>query len=103
MKKRQDITAKIFDKSGNLLAIGRNNYVKSHPVQAYWAERVGQPQRIFLHAEIAAIIQARGKAMYKIRIERYSASGEPKMACPCAVCQLAIKQAGIKVIEYTVG
>jgi hypothetical protein len=29
--------------------------------------------------------------------------GRPKLAKPCVVCELAIKEAGIKFVEYTVG
>lgn len=100
-RRKQNIIAKIYDKSGNLLSYGVNSYVKTHPLQAHYALVVGQPYRIYLHAEIQAIIRARGKAMYKIRIERYNTKGKPANACPCPVCQLAIKEAGIKIVEYT--
>lgn len=101
--KKYHIIAKIYDKAGNLLSYGVNSYVKTHPLQAHYARAVGQPHRIYLHAEIQAIIRANGKDMYKIRVERYNSKGEPQSACPCPVCQLAIKQAGISIIEYTVG
>ena len=39
---------------------------------------------------------------YKILIERYNSEGEPVLAKPCEICQLAIKEAGIKRIEYTI-
>jgi len=101
-KTRYKVIAKIYDKSGNLLSYGVNSYVKTHPLQAHYAGIVGQPYRVYLHAEIQAIIRARGKAMHKIRIERYDAKGDEANACPCPVCQLAIKEAGIKIVEYTI-
>jgi deoxycytidylate deaminase len=101
MRKKQLLIARVYDRRGNLLATGGNSYVKTHPVQANLARRVGQPHRVYLHAEIQAIIRARGKDMHKIQIERYDSKGNPANACPCPVCMLAIREAGIKVIEYT--
>jgi deoxycytidylate deaminase len=98
---RQRIIAKCYDKKGSLISYGVNSYVKTHPLQAHWAKLVDQPHRIYLHAEIQAIIRARGKAIHKIRIERYNANGEQQDAYPCPVCQLAIKAAEIKLIEAT--
>jgi deoxycytidylate deaminase len=54
---------------------------------------------VYLHAEIAAIIKAKGKG-YKIKIERYSNKGKPLPSKPCPICELAIKEAGIKVVSY---
>lgn len=95
------LIAKIYDKRDRLLSTGTNSYVQTHPIQAHFARLVDQPHRIYLHAEIQAIIRARGKAMHKIRVERYNAKGGEADAFPCPVCMLAIKKAGIKVIEFT--
>lgn len=102
MKKKYRLIAKCYDKTGNLISYGTNSYVKTHPIQAALARSVGQPERIYLHAEISAIIRARGKAIHKIKIERYDFSGNEANAHPCPVCMLAIKQAGIKLVEYTI-
>ena len=59
------------------------------------------PDRVFLHAEIAAIIRAKGKAIHKIVVKRYDKSGRLMLAKPCPVCQLAIKEAGIKVVVHS--
>ena len=66
------------------------------------AERAGQPLRVFLHSEIKAIIAARGRG-HRIHIERYDKRGNPKLAAPCPVCQLAIREAGLRLVSYTVG
>lgn len=100
---KQNIKATIFDKRGRVLAIGYNSYEKTSPVQAQYSKRVNQPARIYLHAEIAALVKVKHGTPYKIKIERYDRFGEPKMAAPCPICSLAIKEAGIKFIEYTVG
>lgn len=100
---KHNIKATIFDKRGRILAVGYNSYEKTSPVQALYGKRVNQPARIYLHAEIAALVKVKYGTPYKIKIERYDQSGEPKMAAPCPICSLAIKEAGIKFIEHTVG
>ena len=100
---RHAITATIFDRKGRVLSIGQNNYLKTHPLQAEHAAKVGEPYKIFLHAEISALVRIRGGKPYKIAIERYGRDGQPRMARPCAICELAIREAGITRVEYTVG
>ena len=101
-RSRFDITAIIYDKRGRVLSIGKNSYVKTHPYQAKFAERVGLPHKQFLHAEIHAIVKCRHliKA-HKIVVIRFDKSGEAKSAKPCPVCQSAIEASGIKIIEHT--
>lgn len=100
---KQNIKATVFDKRGRILATGVNSYEKTSPVQAQYGKRVNQPARIYLHAEIAALVRVKYGVPYKIKIERYDKNGNPKLAAPCPICSLAIKEAGIKFIEYTVG
>jgi cytidine deaminase len=68
------------------------------------SKKCGGYERTFLHAEVLAIIRAlkNGKP-HKIKIERYFKNGEPAMAAPCQICLQAIKEAGITVVEHTVG
>jgi len=104
MKIRPVLQARCFDKKGKLLSTATNNYNKSHPLQAYFAERVGHPARIYLHAEIAAIIKAGDKKIHKIVITRYSPrTHKPLNAAPCPICQGAIKAYGIQLVSYTTG
>jgi len=95
------ITAEIYDRKGNLLSVGRNSYTKTHPLQKRYAIKANQPQKQYLHAEIAALIKCRSLDVYKIVIKRVDKNGNTRLAAPCEVCQLAIKEAGIKRIEYT--
>lgn len=99
--KRHHIVARCYDKQGRLLSVGFNNYDKSHPLQAYFAKKVGQPERVFLHAEIASILRAKDKPIYRIVIERHNRLGNPACAKPCPICQEAIKAFGIQVVEHT--
>lgn len=95
------ITATIYDKKGKVLSVGVNSYVKSHPKQQHFANLARLPEKSFLHAEIAALVKLRHGMAHKIKIERYGKSGQPLNAEPCPICKLAIKEAGIKFIEYT--
>jgi deoxycytidylate deaminase len=100
--KRQQVTAIIYDKRDRVLSIGQNSYIKSHPVQARHAKRVGCEHNIYLHAEIAAIIKCSDiTRAYKIFISRYSSSGEQVLAKPCKICMSAISATPIKIIEHT--
>jgi deoxycytidylate deaminase len=96
------VGAVILDKKGRLVSFGFNKE-KSHPVQADYACRVGERHRIYLHAEMMAIIKAKGKG-HSIFIARLSKNGKTtKLAKPCPICSLAIKEAGISIIHYTEG
>lgn len=101
-KRRFDITAIIYDKRGKVLSIGKNSYVKTHPLQGFHANKVGLPHKQFLHAEIHAISLCKqlDKA-HKIVVLRYNRFNQPCPAKPCPVCQSAIEAAGIKVVEHT--
>lgn len=104
MKIRPTLTAYCYDKKGNLLSKATNNYNKTHPLQAYFAEKVGHPARIYLHAEIAAIIKAGDKQIYKIVITRFNPKTFKALnAKPCPICQEAIKAFGIELVSWTTG
>lgn len=99
--KKYHILAKCYDKKGNLLSAAFNSYSKTHPLQAYFARKVGHPHCEFLHAEIHAILKCKSKQIYKITTERYDSRGLPANAKPCIICQEAIKAFGITKVEYT--
>ena len=86
------MAALIYDKK-RLVGFGLNQR-KSHPLQAKFCSH---PDRILLHAEIAALANARqsveGMVMY---IARVNARGEPRLAKPCVGCQAAL-------IEFELG
>jgi len=92
----------IYDRRGRVLSVGQNSYIKTHPLQAAHAKRVGQKEKIYLHAEIHAIVRCRDlKKAHKIFISRWDQNGNPALARPCPVCRSAIESAGIKVVEHT--
>lgn len=96
------IYAIVVDKKDNILTEGYNSYTKTHPLQAHYANMVDLPEKVFLHAEISALVKVRYGKPYKLYIARVDAYGNTMLAAPCPICQEAIKQAGIKSVEYTV-
>lgn len=102
-KKKFVITAIIYDKRGNILSIGKNSYVKTHPLQAMFAKKVGEEHKSFLHAEVHAIIRCDNlDRAHRIAIFRYNEAGEAVLAKPCKICQNAIRSlTKIKIIEHT--
>lgn len=100
MSKRHQITALAYDKKGKLLSVGRNSYVRTHPLQAHYGKRSGRPAAIYLHAELAALIKARGQ-VHRLVIMRYHNNGAPALAKPCPACQMAINDFNVKIVEHT--
>lgn len=102
MAKQHALTAIIYDKKGRVLSVGQNSYVKTHPMQKMYAERLKEPYKEFLHAEIAAIIKCPDLSKaHKIAIFRFTADGEPAPSHPCIICQSAIQASGISEVSYT--
>ena len=102
MCKKHHVTAIIFDKRGRPLSIGQNSYIKTHPLQLKMAEKVGLPEKKFVHAEVHSIIKCRDLSKaHKIVVMRYNKNGEPVNAKPCKICEQAIALTPITVIEHT--
>jgi tRNA(Arg) A34 adenosine deaminase TadA len=99
--KRHVVTAHAYDKKGRLLSRAANSYVKTHPLQAFYAKRAGKPHAIYLHAEIACLLLAGTVPVHTLYVERYHADGSPALAKPCPICQLAIADWNIPHVEYT--
>ena len=99
--KRHVLVAHAYDKKGYLLSRASNSYTLSHPVQYKYAVRAGKPAAIYLHAEIACLLRAGTVPVHRLTIERYHADGSPALAKPCPICQLAIKDWNVQIVEYT--
>jgi tRNA(Arg) A34 adenosine deaminase TadA len=99
---KYQVGAAVYDKHGKLIASGWNK-TKSHPYQSILAKRVNQPSKIYLHAEVAAILAAikTRRIPHTIIVTRVTRQNTLSMAKPCEICQLAIKEAGIKQVIYT--
>ena len=95
----QKVGCVITDKRGNVLSEGMNSN-KSHPIQARFAKLVGKEEKIFLHAEISALVKCRGEP-HTIYIARVTQAGHMGRAKPCTICEEAIRQSGIEFVVYT--
>ncbi len=96
------LKAVIYDKRGRVLSIGENSFVKSHPYMKKLASAQGEPYKIFLHAEVAAILKCQDLSKaHRIMVTRTDDNGYLRLAAPCAICKSAIKAAGIKIIEHS--
>lgn len=99
---KHQITATIRDRKGRSLAQAQNSYLRTHPIQAKFANETKQPLRVYLHAEIAALVKLKkGMKPHSIHIERTKKDGSTGLAAPCEVCCAALKHWGIKHISYT--
>lgn len=77
----------------------QNSYLKTHPLQKEYANYVNMPNKIYLHAEIGAIIKAKGRGD-TIIITRINNSHESCPSKPCLICMKGISMTGIKQIIY---
>jgi len=97
---KQRVVAILTNKRGQIISIGINSYHKTHTKQAHYAKKSGNSDKIFLHAEISALVKCKEKP-YSIHVVRTNAEGKECLAKPCELCSLALKEAGIKKIYYT--
>lgn len=101
-KKRYEIHSTAYDKKGRVICCAANNYEKSNPWQKTLSIKAGMSEhRIKLHSEVLCILRSRGHKIHSMFIERYDTQGNPKIAFPCPSCQLAIKEAGVKIVRFT--
>jgi len=96
---KKQVGALLLNKNKVVVA-ATNLETKSHPLQAKFAKRVGLDPKIYLHAEIAALVKCREEAD-TIIVARVNPQGKLRMARPCPICELALKEAGITHIHYT--
>ena len=100
---KPQLTAKCYDRQGRLISQAGNSYHKTHPIQAHFAKMVGMDDRIYLHAEVAALLKCGVKKPHSIHIERRKRDGSLGTAKPCKICDAAIKHWGVKYVTFTVG
>lgn len=103
---RQRHYAVAQDYKGRIIAESPNSFSKTHTVQAQYARKVGRPDAIYLHAEMAVLIKCanlgRSKDVHKIVVARVDKKGGSTYSCPCKICSLAIKEFGVRAIEFSV-
>jgi deoxycytidylate deaminase len=100
--KKQRVFAIIVDNHNRVLATGENDYHKSHPLQAYYCELATKERhKIFLHAELQALVRLKGRKADAIYIARVNRKNEAVASQPCPICSMAIRDAGIKNVITT--
>lgn len=94
----------ITDRKGTVISTGFNKKWHSHPKQKEYEKKAGIHKRSFIHAEIHALVRAArsNKIPYAIYVARVTGGGNIGLSRPCAVCTLAIKEAGIKEVKFTI-
>lgn len=101
-RKRYDLVATCFDKRKRVISSGANQYNKSHPLMKHFAELSGESdEKIYLHAELAALLAARGKEVDSVLVQRFDSEGSPRLAKPCKTCQTMLKAFGVRLVRYT--
>ena len=100
-KSRKKVGAVLLNKN-KPVSQGVNQDTKSHPLQAKLADMVGLSEKIYLHAEISALVRCRSD-VDTIVVVRLGGHGGDQLrnAKPCPICSLALKEAGIEHIYHT--
>ena len=94
------VAATVLDKRNRPVSIAENSYCQTHPAQLRFALRAKLSVKQYLHAEIAALIRAKGKGC-SIIVTRLMKNGTAGNARPCPICFEAIRTSGIKNIYFT--
>lgn len=102
---RCSIYAVITDRKGRVLSESANSYTDSGYLQRLYAKSVGRDEAKYNHAECRAIqqlgIKESSKRAHKISVARVLKDGSVSLARPCGICQRAISETSIKIVEYT--
>ena len=100
-KSKKKVGAVLLHKN-KVITQGVNQDTKTHPFQAKLAEMVGLDEKIYLHAEIAALVRCKGEADTIVVARLGGHYGyELRNAKPCPICSLALKEAGIENVYYS--
>ena len=101
-QQRQALFAFVYDKRGRLLSVGQNSYTRTHTLMFKAGSKMGKPNSIYLHAEVAALVKIKDWTKpFRMVVTRHTKDGQPAMAKPCNICMSVIKQTSIKEIEWT--
>lgn len=100
-KKKFEIIATAFDKKGRVISSGINA-IKSHPLMQKYSAIAGESdQKIFIHAELSAVLRAGDRQIHSLLVQRHLKDGSLALAMPCPTCQAMIKDFGIKEVTYS--
>ena len=85
---------------GGIVSQGYNSYCQTHPMQKKYAEKNGKENNCYLHAEIAALVKAK-QDVDSVLVMRMIQDKTLKMAKPCKICEMALREAGVRQVYYT--
>lgn len=87
-----------LDRKGKVISAGHNKR-KTHPLQARHAKRQSENEKIYLHAEIAALVKCREQphTVVVCRLRKHGIG----LAKPCPICIEAMYEAGVQVVKYS--
>lgn len=95
------LAAAVYDERLHTVAYGVNSYNKTHPIQARYAA-YRMPMKIFLHAEMDALIKSRYvERRYGMIVVRIDSRQNLRLAKPCDICMTAIEASGLSEIYYS--
>jgi len=101
-RQQKRVAAVISTKRGVIVAAATNSYEKTHPEMKRAAVRCGLDEKIYLHAEVAAILKDTDNLGYRISIASVNKKGELTYAAPCKICLSVLKRTkNIKVVEFS--
>ena len=89
----------VTNKKGRIISSSHNT-MKTHPIQYRYAVKNGEKYKVYLHAEVRALIQCKDKP-YHIFTLRLSKSGHHLLSKPCCICMEYIVDSGVRYISYT--
>jgi tRNA(Arg) A34 adenosine deaminase TadA len=92
----------ILLRKNKVIVTATNLEKKTHPIQAFLAEKVGLDEKIYLHAEVNALIKSKEKAD-TIVVARIGGHGhdELRMSKPCPICQMALEMNNVNRVIYS--
>jgi tRNA(Arg) A34 adenosine deaminase TadA len=100
--KQYNFVSIITNKKGKIISIGMNSYSKTHPLQAKYANLTNQPEKMYLHSEIAALTRLPLDTIpYAIYTARVDKSGNIHPAQPCMICRIALHASGVFKVYTT--
>jgi len=88
-----------INRRGRVLSMGFNSYTKTHPLQSKYANKLNIHHKVYLHAELSALLKSKEKPN-SLLVARINRHGQLTTSKPCLVCQLAMREAGVKQVFY---
>jgi deoxycytidylate deaminase len=101
--KRQNkffIISATLDKRNRIISIGENSSIKTHPMMLHYSTKSKRANKIYLHAEISAMVKSQ-RLVHKLIVIRIDHNGQFALAKPCPLCQMALSDAKITKVYYT--